>query len=141
MRRLILFIYFIFFVADLQASHIKWYGDYEKAHKIAKLEDKPMMIILRKDDCNECQKMFEITFRNQPYIKELNKHFISVIVDFDSLSNYPIELFYTTKFPALFFVNPKDESFIYKSFFGFITPDTFLTIPLDKLHSFQKTIY
>lgn len=84
-----------------------------------------MMIILRKKDCKNCQKMFETTFLNQPYIEKLNKKYISVVVTFQDKNNYPIEMFYTVEFPALFFISSKDESFLQDPIFGYISPQQF----------------
>ena len=124
LHRYILILSLLFNIS--QASCIKWYWDYEKALKIAKKENKSMMIVLRKNNCKDCQKLFEITFLNQPYIKKLNEKFISVVVAFEDKNSYPIEMFYTLEFPVIFFINPKDESFLKNPIFGFISPDKFL---------------
>lgn len=87
-----------------------------------------MMVVLRKRDCEDCQKMFVKTFKNQSYIKQINESFICIVVSYEEKNNYPIEMFYTLDFPALFFVNNKDESFITKPVFGFVTPAQMLDI-------------
>ncbi len=76
--------------------------------------------------------MFAITFKNQSYIKQINKKLISVVVTYEEKNNYPIEMFYTLDFPALFFVNNKDELFLRKPIFGFLSPNKFKQI-VDKL--------
>ncbi|MCK5110096.1 MAG: thioredoxin family protein [Arcobacteraceae bacterium] len=115
-------------INNLSASAIRWHGDYEKALIMAKKQNKPMMLILRKKNCEDCQKMFEITFRNQQYIKQLNENFVAVIATYEDENSYPIELFYTLDFPALFFVSQKDESFLIDPVFGYIPPDKLTNI-------------
>lgn len=110
------------FFMPLSADHIRWYGDYEKALLIAKEQNKPLMLFLRKEKCQECKKMIEITLSNQDYIKYLNKNFIGVIATYEEENSYPIEMFYTLDFPALFFVSSKDESFLCDPLFGYVTP-------------------
>jgi thioredoxin-related protein len=122
--RYILFIILSFSIVN--ASHIKWNWDYEKALIKAKKENKSMMIVVRKDNCIECQKMFEITFKNQAYLEQINKEFICVIVTYENKNSYPIEMFYTLIFPAVFFINSKDESFSKLPLFGFVSPEELL---------------
>ena len=121
-------------LSTLNASHIKWHWDYEKALLTAKKENKNLMLILRKKDCIDCQKMFEITFLNQDYITELNEKFISVIATYEDENSYPIEMFYSLEFPSLFFVSQEDESFLIDPLFGFVSPDKLST----KINTIQK---
>ena len=131
MNKIVLYLFILGLACNLQASHIKWYSNYEKALLIAKKENKHMMVVLRKKDCNECQKMFSVTFRDQDYINNLNKKFISIVVTYEDKNNYPIEMFYTLDFPTLFFVNNKDESFIVKPISGFISPSKMSNILIE----------
>jgi len=41
----------------------------------------------------------------------LNEKYIAVMVTYEGKVSYPIELFYSTTFPTLFFVDSEDESF------------------------------
>lgn len=114
-----IFIGLLILCSILQASHIRWYGDYEKALIIAKKQNKPLMLFIRKKNCNDCQKMLETTFINQPYIDKINKEYISIIATYEDENSYPIELFYTQQFPALFFISSKDESFLRDPLLGY----------------------
>jgi hypothetical protein len=40
--------------------------------------------------------------------------FICILSIFEGKNSYPIELFYTVEFPALFFVSYKDEKYLIK---------------------------
>ena len=130
-NKFILFLLLVLF-NNLNASSVKWYGNYEKALLIAKKENKNIMLILRKKYCIDCQKMFEVTFLNQNYIKKLNDNYIAVVATYEDKNSYPIELFYTLDFPSLFFVNSKDESFITEPIFGFVSPNK-LSIKISNL--------
>jgi thioredoxin-related protein len=116
-----LFVLFVIASISLNAAHINWNWDYEKALLLAKKQNKNLLVFLRKKECKECQKMLKTTLINQDYIKKINKRYISVIVTHEDQNEYPIELFYTLDFPTLFFVSAEDESFLYDSIFGFVT--------------------
>jgi thioredoxin-related protein len=100
------------------ANHIHWLGNYDKALKKAHNEKKPLMVLLVKNRCDSCNNIFKNIFMNQKYIKQLNENFISVIVTYEQKLNYPIEMFYSTTFPTLFFVSNKDESFLTEPIYG-----------------------
>ena len=125
LNRSILVLLLLGVMSSLNAAHVKWYSDYEKALIIAKKQKKPIMLLIRKKDCTDCQKMFEITFLNQNYIKKLNDNYIAVVATYEDENSYPIELFYSLDFPALFFVSSEDESFLTDPIFGFISPENF----------------
>lgn len=76
--------------------------------------------------------MLKTTFYNQDYIEKINNTYICVIATYENKMSYPIELFYTLDFPAVFFINSKDESFLSNPIFGFISPNK-LSITLDNL--------
>ena len=112
-----IFLLICLFTFSLLASHINWLGNYDKALKIAKKEKKPLLVFLIKNNCQNCQDIIKKKFSNRDYIEQINKKFVSVIINFD-YSNYPIELFYSTIFPTLFIVNPYDETFLTSPFYN-----------------------
>lgn len=99
-------------VFSLNANHIHWLGDYDKALIKAQKEDKPLMVLLVKKECSMCNKIIKKYFMEQIYIEQLNDKFISVIITYEGRINYPIELFYAAKFPTLFFVDSQTEIFL-----------------------------
>lgn len=111
--------------SKISSRSIKWYGNYEKALLLAKKQNKPIMLFIRKDQCADCQKMFTTTFLNQDYIKMINEKYISIIATYEGKNDYPIEIFYTLNFPATFFIKSKDQSFIIDPLIGYITPKKF----------------
>ncbi len=98
-------------------------GDYSKALLRAKNEHKPLMVLLVRKNCADCNRVISKMFINQSYIEKLNKKVISVIVTKDSVMPYPIELFYSTHFPTLFFVNAKNEVFTDEPLYGVVTKE------------------
>ena len=109
-------------ILTLNASHVSWYGNFDKAHQAALKENKKLMVLLIEKDCKSCQEAIKTTFINQPYIKEINDSFISVIVTKNQKESYPIEMLYTFVYPTLFFLDNR-ELFVCKPIRGEITPD------------------
>ena len=108
----------------LFANHIGWMGDYDKALQLAQKSNKPLLVLLVKNDCTKCNEMIKTLFMNQPYIDKLNQNFICVIVNASHKHSYPIELYYSTTFPTLFFANT-NEQFIAKPIYGTIDSSSF----------------
>ena len=93
-------------------NHINWLGDYNKALAKAQKEKKPLMVLLVKKECKSCNDIIVKYFMNQDYIDRFNKKFVSVIVNYNQKSSYPIELYYSSSFPTLFLINSENESFL-----------------------------
>ena len=115
MRAILLLVLFLSFG---NANHISWLGDYDKALKQAQKEKKPMMVLLVKKDCNLCNEVLIKNFMNRDYINTLNEKYVAVMVTYEGKTSYPIELFYSTIFPTLFFVNSNNEHFLEPPLYG-----------------------
>ena len=115
------FILSLLLFISLEARHVEWMGDYEKAHQRALKENKQLMVLLVQKGNPTCQELIPEVFMNQEYIEMINKKFISVLVTKDQKSSYPIELLYTLTYPAVFFLN-KYELFSCEPIDGDITP-------------------
>jgi len=102
----------------INANHIHWMGNYDKALQKAHKEHKPLMVLLVKKECPPCNDVIKDSFMEQRYIKHLNQKFISVMVTYEGRESYPIEMFYSTSFPTLFFVSSKTETFLAKPLYG-----------------------
>jgi thioredoxin-related protein len=111
MKKLIIF---LLIISNLFASKIGWYGVYDEALKEAKSQKKILMVLLVKNRCSECNEVIANNFINKPYLDRLNKKVVSVIVNFDSKKSYPIEMYWSNVYPTLFFVDPENETFVYK---------------------------
>lgn len=72
---------------------------------------------------NEILKQY---FLNQDYVEYINKNFISVLITVEHKTSYPIELFYTTSFPSIFFASYGDESYLTHPIYKFNSKEEFL---------------
>ncbi|SFV51126.1 hypothetical protein MNB_SV-3-741 [hydrothermal vent metagenome] len=96
----------------LFANHIHWQGNYDKALKLAQKERKTLLVLVVKKDDVQTLNILKTTFMNQPYIDTMNEKMIAVIVTYEGRNSYPVEMYYATIFPALFFVDATREIFI-----------------------------
>lgn len=116
MRKILFALWFI--TLSINADHIHWMGNYDKALQKAQKEHKPLMVLLVKKECPSCNDVIKDSFMGQGYIKHLNQKFVSVIVTYEGRESYPIEMFYSTSFPTLFFVNSQTETFLSEPLYG-----------------------
>lgn len=86
------------------------------------------MIFIASKKSKKSNKILKEYFLNQDYIEYINKHFISILVTVEYKTSYPIELFYTTQFPSLFFASYKDESFLTHPIYEFKSIEDFKKI-------------
>jgi len=112
--------------SHLYSNNISWYSSYDKALQVAKKEKKNMIIFIASSQDKKSNRVLRKFFLNQPFIKQLNENFISVLVNVKYKTSYPIELFYTTKFPSIFFASYKDESFLTHPIYGFEGKEDFI---------------
>ena len=100
------------------ANHVHWLGDYDKALQQALKEHKPLLVLVVKKDSKLCKTILHKQFMNQSYIDTINEKFISVMVTYEGRTSYPIEMYYTTVFPSLFFVDTQTEMFMREPLYG-----------------------
>jgi len=110
-------------VLMLQADHVRWQGDYEKARLQAQQEQKELLVMLMEPACSACTKMLRTTFMDQNYISYINENYVAVLITKAQTQSYPIELLYTLEYPALFFLD-SHEIYTKDALFGYITPET-----------------
>ena len=120
------FFFLLLIFISLEARHVEWMGNYEKAHQRALKENKQLMVLLIQKGNPTCQELIPKVFINQKYVEIINEKFISVIVTKGQKSSYPIEMLYTLTYPSIFFLN-KYELFSCKPIDGDITPTLFET--------------
>ena len=109
---------------SLSAENIRWHYHFDTAHAQALKENKALMILLIERESPECYKMLTTTFKNQDYNKKINSLFVSILITKGQKATYPIEMLYTTEYPAIFFLD-KNELFIGENLFGYISPSKF----------------
>jgi len=107
-----------FFIISIHADHVHWLANYDKALQKAQKEHKPLMVLLVKKECPSCNDVIKNSFMGQKYVTLLNQKFVSVIVTYEGRESYPIEMFYSTIFPTLFFVSSQTEVFLSEPLYG-----------------------
>ena len=80
MKKIIIFLLITF---GLNASEIIWIESYKEAVKVAKTEEKPILIFINRPECGACKVMKEITFQDKTIILYINEHFIPVSLNID----------------------------------------------------------
>ena len=109
-------------------NNISWYSSYDKALEIAQKEKKNMMLFIASSKDKNSNEILRKHFQNQDYINYLNTNFISVLITVEHKTSYPIELFYTTNFPSIFFASYKDESYLTHPIYNFKSKEEFIDI-------------
>jgi len=109
-------------------NNISWYSSYDKALEIAQKEKKNMMLFIASTKDKNSSEILRKYFQNQAYINYLNTNFINVLITVEYKTSYPIELFYTTSFPSIFFASYKDESFLTHPIYNFKSKEEFIDI-------------
>lgn len=115
----------LLFTSSIYANNISWYASYDKALEKAHKEQKNLMIFIASNKNSNSNKILSKYFLNQDYIEYINKNFISVLITVEYKTSYPIELFYTTQFPSIFFASYKDESFLTHPIYDFKSKEDF----------------
>jgi hypothetical protein len=100
------------------ANYVHWLGDYDSALQKAHHEHKPLLVLVIKKDLSLCNTIIKNQLMNQSYIEQINQKMIPVIVTYEGSLNYPVEMYYTTIFPALFFVDSSKELFLREPLYG-----------------------
>jgi hypothetical protein len=118
----------ILLLSNLSSNNISWYNSYDKALEIAQKEKKNLMLFIVSTKDNNSREILKKYFQNQNYIEYLNTNFINVLITVEHKTSYPIELFYTTNFPSIFFASYKDESFLTHPIYYFKSKEEFIDI-------------
>ena len=118
----------ILLLSNLFSNNISWYHSYDKALELAQKEKKNMMLFIASSKTNNSNEILKQYFLNQDYVEYINKNFISVLITVEHKTSYPIELFYTTSFPSIFFASYKDESYLTHPIYKFNSKEEFLNI-------------
>jgi len=97
---------------------VNWLGNYDVAHQKALKEHKPLLVlVVRKNDPLSSQ-IIKNSFMDQDYVDDINSKMVPVIVTYEGVLSYPIEMYYTTVFPTLFFVDSSKETFLREPLYG-----------------------
>lgn len=100
---------------DEFASEVDYLRDYKTAVKLAKEQNKPVMLVVVGDYCPWCKKFERKTLKSSVVMKKTNTEFVAVVIDkYKDKGNYPEE-FYSSLIPAVFFVDPASEKSVWKT--------------------------
>ena len=102
----------------VHANFVNWMGNYDVAHQKALKEHKPLLVLVVKKNDPLSSWIIKHTLMDKPYVDMINKNMVSVIVTYEGALSYPIEMYYTTTFPTLFFVNSQKELFLREPLYG-----------------------
>ena len=100
------------------ANHVHWLGDYDKALQRAHQEHKPLLVLVVRHKDPFSHSIIKKYFMNHAYVDSINQKMIAVIVTYDGSVSYPIEMYYTTVFPTLFWVDTRSETFMKEPLYG-----------------------
>ena len=102
----------------LSANFVNWLGNYDVAHQKALTEHKPLLVLVVKKNDSLSSRIIKNSFMDQDYVDDINSKMVPVIVTYDGALSYPIEMYYTTIFPTLFFVDSSKETFLREPLYG-----------------------
>lgn len=99
---------------SLQLSKNMGYeNNYQKALYRAKKENKPLMLVVEERFCPWCKKLTQKTLLHTKISQIIKENFIGVKLFQDE--NYIPNQFYADVFPTVFFINPYNEDYYFKS--------------------------
>lgn len=100
---------------DNFASSVDYKRDYKTALKIAKQENKMLMLVVVADYCPWSKKFEKKTLKSDSISTLVNENFVPVIIDkHRDEGSYP-QIYKSPLIPAIFFIDPISEQSIYKS--------------------------
>jgi hypothetical protein len=104
------------FIASANVVH--WLGNYDSALQKAHQDHKAILVLVVKKESLLCNAIIKNQFMDQPYVDQINQNMLPVIVMYEGNSSYPVEMYYTTVFPTLFFVDSQRELFLREPLYG-----------------------
>jgi hypothetical protein len=102
----------------LHANFVNWLGNYDVAHQKALKENKPLLVLVVKKNDPLSSEIIKNSFMNKKYVDLINNDMVPVIVTYEGVLSYPVEMYYTTVFPTLFFVNSEKELLYKRPLYG-----------------------
>ena len=87
---------------------VHWRGEYEAARLEAVQKGKDLLLLLVKNPENGREVLAAIG-KDADLSRGISQNTVAVVIIADTKARYPVELYYTTKFPAVFLVDAKRE--------------------------------
>jgi len=137
------FILVLFSITLSQASTVELFNslgyskDYARGLEKAKKENKALMLVISEKTCPWCRKLEQQVLKRNNINKQVQKNFVGVGIEKND-DVYP-KKFSPKVVPTVVFVNPHDESVIFKSY-GY-KPKREFTILLEEVNvEYKKAI-
>ena len=89
------------------SAEVNWASSYEHAQITAQKENKLLMVMLSKENCDACWYMENIVFDNQDILKMIEKKFIALHVDVNK-NKIPANMPYIGT-PTFYFINSEGK--------------------------------
>lgn len=122
----ILLIVFIALIVKIiltpKGRELQWL-DYESGIKVAKQEDKPILIAFYKVGTQFCSEMWSDTYTNENIIKFIEANFVPIMVDVDKRPDLATE--YEVGYYPLHFIKTPDNKEVIITRRGYDTPGQF----------------
>jgi len=119
------------------ANEINWAKDFDTGIAKAIKENKPVLFVYSRHTCKYCIILEETTLSDKQVIKDLNKHFISIIAYSDEQDAMPREL-WRPGTPTLWFLKPNGEA-MFQPIVGAIDASSFIKALEIVKKEFNKT--
>lgn len=100
---------FFLLLTLLQGAGSRWYGNYGQARNEAIKERKTLLVYLISVEEKQNPGLIRQIASDINVSHRFFQRFVPVVLLSDSRSRYPIELYYGTVLPALFFMDPVRE--------------------------------
>ena len=125
MKTVIMFALLVCHLMAISAQNAAWVldaqTDLNKAFKMAKAENKMMLLVVVKDDCTWCEKMVYDTLKDKD-IQDNLSNMVTVIVDVNEKLPDTLKV---TQTPAIFFIDAKTKKSVLENV-GYIKKGGFL---------------
>ena len=125
MKTVIMFALLVCHLMAISAQNAAWVldaqTDLNKAFKMAKAENKMMLLVVVKDDCTWCEKMVYDTLKDKD-IQDNLSNMVTVIVDVNEKLPDTLKV---TQTPAIFFIDAKTKKSVFENV-GYIKKGGFL---------------
>ena len=100
----------VLFAITLFGEEIKWANSWNEALKLAREEQKLIMLVVSQPHCGACQFFKDITLEDDEVISEVNRYYIPITLDIDEVPNN----LYVTATPTIRFFTPQGKKIRYK---------------------------
>ncbi|WP_321777880.1 thioredoxin family protein [Sulfurimonas sp.] len=122
---------------DEFASKVKYSRDYNSSLKIAKKQNKLIMLVVVSDFCPWCKKFERKALSSNLIKNKVKNNLIPIIINKNKdKGKYPAK-FYSKQVPTIIFINPKTNKRIYEAL-GYMKKDDFIQEIDTALKAFNK---